>query len=139
MRFFPTGKAVGTTTILVVDDDEDFREVIAAILDKAGYDVLEAPNGADAAAILDCRPGAVDLLITDHQMPKMTGTQLIEYVLRRHPLTRVLCVSGEPRDAALPASTPFLRKPFDRQSLLSKVKEILAEEKVMRAQNVATA
>ncbi|HEX4067436.1 MAG TPA: response regulator [Acidobacteriaceae bacterium] len=139
MQFALTGKATGATTILVVDDDEDFREVIAAILEKAGYDVLEAPNGAEAAAILDRRPGAVDLLITDIQMPKMTGAQLIECVLRLHPLTRVLCVSGEPPDAALPASTPFLRKPFDRKSLLSKVKEILVEEKIVRAQNVATA
>jgi two-component system cell cycle sensor histidine kinase/response regulator CckA len=86
MQFALTGKATGATTILVVDDDEDFREVIAAILEKAGYDVLEAPNGAEAAAILDRRPGAVDLLITDIQMPKMTGAQLIECV-RCHSLT----------------------------------------------------
>jgi two-component system cell cycle sensor histidine kinase/response regulator CckA len=126
-------------TILVVDDSEDLREVIIATLSRAGYNALEAPTGPDAARTLDRAPGTVDLLITDSHMPGMTGPELIEYTTRLHPLTRVLCISGEPRDAALAASVPFLHKPFDGKSLLSKVQEILAEEKISRAPNAATA
>jgi len=138
MESFHGGRATRVTTVLVVDDSEDSREVIAAVLGRAGYNVLEAPNGLDAAEILARQSGAVDLLITDSQMPGMTGPQLIKHAARMHPLMRVLCISGEPSDATLPESTPFLQKPLDLKILLSKVQEILIE-RIIGDQNAATA
>jgi two-component system, cell cycle sensor histidine kinase and response regulator CckA len=132
----PLNKA---STILLVDDSEGSREVIAAILARAGYTVLEAPNGSDAAQILDRDPGTIDLLITDTQMPGMTGPQLIRHTRHLHPLTRVLCISGQPLDVSLPVSTPFLQKPLDLKLLLSKVREILLEERILPAPSAATA
>jgi two-component system, cell cycle sensor histidine kinase and response regulator CckA len=122
----PIGDATGAATILLVDDSEDFREVTSAVLEKAGYTVLEAQSGSDATEILEQHAGAIQLLITDSQMPGMTGPQLIERTALKYPLIRLLCMSGQPRDAELMASVPFLQKPFDRMTLLAIVQEILA-------------
>ncbi|HTX16276.1 MAG TPA: response regulator [Candidatus Baltobacteraceae bacterium] len=131
------GNLVGSTTILVVDDNEDYREVTSAFLAKAGYNVLEAENGSDAVEILERQAGTIDLLITDSQMPGMTGPQLIARTALQYPLTRLLCMSGEPRDTDLMASVPFLQKPFDRRTLLSMVREILAAGGRGGAENAA--
>lgn len=124
----PLGHDSGAVTILLVEDTHEFRQVIQTFLAGGGYKILEAQNGSDAIEILERHSGPIHLLITDTQMPRMTGPQLIEYVTRRHPRTRVLCMSGEPRDTALMATIPFLRKPFDRKTLLRAVQRILTEE-----------
>jgi DNA-binding NtrC family response regulator len=122
------GHESGAVTILLVDDTDEFRRVIQTFLAGGGYKVLESQNSSGAIEILEHHSGPIHLLITDTQMPGMTGPQLAEYVTRRHPRTRVLCMSAEPRDPALMTTIPFLQKPFDRRTLLQLVQRILSEE-----------
>jgi two-component system, cell cycle sensor histidine kinase and response regulator CckA len=116
-------------TVLVVDDTGGYRHIIEAYLLAEGYKVLAAQNGAEAIQILERHSGPIHLPITDSQMPGMTGPQLAQHVSRRHPQTRILCISGEPRDVTLETTIPFLQKPVDRQTLLKAVQEMLSDGK----------
>lgn len=129
MNASPVGHKSGAVTILLVDDTDEFRQLIRTFLAEGGYKVLEAQNSSDAIEIFERHSGPIHLLITDTEMPGMTGPQLVEYVTSRHPRTRVLCMSGEPRDTALMTTVPFLQKPFDRKALLREVQRILIREK----------
>lgn len=89
--------------ILLVDDSSLFRGLIALYLVEAGYDVLEACDGEEAKRLLNDR-GAVDLLVTDYQMPGMSGVQLATWFQKMHPAVPVLLVSGFPDHVAMASS-----------------------------------
>lgn len=129
MNASPVGHESGAATILLVDDTDEFRQVIRTFLAEGGYKVLEAQNSSDAVEIFERHSGPIHLLITDTEMPGMMGPQLVEYITRRHPRTRVLCMSGGLGDTALMTTIPFLQKPFDGKTLLRAVQSILSEEK----------
>jgi PAS domain S-box-containing protein len=120
-------RAIGTETILVVEDDEDLRIYAIEILRELGYRVLEAANGADALAILD-RGGDIDLLLTDVVMPGgLNGRQLADEALRRRPRLRVLFTTGYTRNAIvhhgrLDPGIHLIGKPFSFQELAAKVR-----------------
>jgi len=73
--------------ILLVDDNDDVREITALLLRDSGYNVLEASSGNAALDLLDAHH-AIDLLVVDFAMPKMSGTQLLETRPRRAPGTQ---------------------------------------------------
>jgi signal transduction histidine kinase len=102
----------GAVTVLLVDDDDDVREIAAESLRRAGYHVLEAAHGAGALAILE-GGAAVDVLVTDLMMPGMSGTSLADHARQRRPSLPIALISGY--TAALAASAadyPVLSKPF---------------------------
>jgi two-component system cell cycle sensor histidine kinase/response regulator CckA len=116
--------------ILIVDDDVSIRKILYRILENGGYDVLSAGSGPEALAICDRSSPGVDLLITDYNMPEMTGLELGRKCTAVHSALPVLHISGAPPDEALRAELKkprrrFLAKPFRRDELLRTCKEML--------------
>ncbi|WP_243317797.1 ATP-binding protein [Geothrix paludis] len=124
----------GSETILLVEDEDQVREVAGSVLRQAGYTVLEARNGDEALALCAQHAqgaGRIHLLLTDVIMPGMNGRQVSEQVLVHHPGLAVLFMSGYTDDAilrhgVLEAQVPFLQKPFTPSKLRVKVREALA-------------
>jgi CheY-like chemotaxis protein len=87
----PSGK--GGATVVLVDDNDDVREVTALLLSKLGYNVIGAESGAKALSLLETGTTA-DLLIADFSMPDMSGIELSEKVRSGWPAVKVLFVTG---------------------------------------------
>jgi two-component system cell cycle sensor histidine kinase/response regulator CckA len=108
-------------TIIMVDDTEALRRIMARALVRAGYWVLEAESGGEALALLD-HEGRVDLLITDIDLPEINGVRLAIEFRARRPAVQVLYTSGATSNGAPGA---FLPKPFTLQQLLDHVKDLV--------------
>jgi signal transduction histidine kinase len=108
--------------ILVVDDDDDVRTVIAKVLSDIGYAVKDVSSGEDALATLaDFNPA---LVIIDFAMPGMTGARVAQEARRRRDDLPILFVSGYADDEALREAgvgVPILRKPFNPSQLVNAV------------------
>ncbi len=108
-------------SILVVDDDALVREVTAWMLADAGHRVHEANDGIAALDFL-VNEGPVDLLITDINMPRMDGLELVQQIKARWPALPVLLVSGRPQP---PGTQAFMAKPFGWDALVKAVSRVL--------------
>ncbi len=122
--------AVGTGTILLVEDDPVVREAASRILRVAGYTVLSAGDAAEARRVLGALEAPVDLLLTDVMMPGGSGPALAADVLRLQPSIRVVFMSGYTgdelgADALAISATPLLRKPFTVEQLTNRVRDAL--------------
>ncbi len=120
----------GKETILLVEDDEMVRRMTSKILRRAGYEVLEAANGAKALLKYQETQGEFDLLLTDVVMPDLSGRDLAEQLTLVRPDLRVLFMSGYTDTAivhhgVLDRNTAFIQKPFTQASLTAKVREVL--------------
>ena len=106
--------------VLVVDDEQSLRKVLAATLQREGYEVTVCANGEEALEALD-RDGA-DVVVTDLVMPKMDGLALLRRVVAAHPDVPVIVITAHGRiDKAVEAmksgAFDFLAKPFDNADL----------------------
>jgi CheY-like chemotaxis protein len=122
--------ARGSETVLLVEDDAMVRRLTEATLERAGYRVLAAANGADAQRLAAGRGGSIDLVITDLVMPGMPGPELARRLEAAHPGLRVLYMSGYADDtmARLGLSeerVSVLAKPFAPDELARRVREVL--------------
>lgn len=121
----------GTETLLLVEDDESARSLIARGLRGVGYTVLEAANGAEALRVAsEPTDHNIDLLVTDVVMPQMGGKELADSLTVRHPETKVLFISGYPDDAiarhgVLEAGIALLQKPFSSAELARRIRQLL--------------
>jgi DNA-binding response OmpR family regulator len=102
---------------------EAIAELVATVLEEAGYRVVRARDGA--AALDQIKRDGFDLLVTDNMLPHINGTALIGY-MREHPqvATPVILMSAVP-PAATPPRAVFLPKPFDIEHLLALVRSLL--------------
>jgi PAS domain S-box-containing protein len=122
--------AIGTETILVVEDDDALRSYTVETLAELGYRVLPATNGAAALEILDSG-NDIDLLFTDVVMPGgLNGRQLADEAVRRRPGLKVLFTTGYTRNAImhhgrLDPGVEMVGKPFSSDELIRKVRAIL--------------
>lgn len=120
----------GSETVLVVEDEDMLRALIVEVLEKYGYQVLAAPNGAEALLLGERLQEQIHLLLTDVVMPQMSGRELAAQLRTLHPEIKVLYMSGYTADAitqhgVLEDRTSFIQKPFRLLSMASKVREIL--------------
>jgi CheY-like chemotaxis protein len=114
---------------LVVDDEPFVRDVIMAMLNNEGFRTIEAENGAQAIELLRKLDGAVDLVVSDIEMPLMDGLTMACAVRVEFPLIPIILLSGANIGAArlLNARCAFIRKPFHSTALLSAVKKMMDE------------
>ena len=111
--------------ILLVEDEPAVRQLFATALSRAGYKVYEARNGQEALKIFDQHGDAIDMLLTDMRMPYMGGAELAHQLRGRRRTLKLLCISGYPGSLDDDLASDFLAKPFSRDDLLKKVREVL--------------
>jgi len=113
--------------ILVVDDDPFVRESLGMLLMSAGYDVATADNGISAVSHLSRT--TPDLIVTDLNMPHMSGVELISHVRSYHPSVSIVAMSGEYQGDAVPASIiadRFYPKGQNPNHLLTTIASLIA-------------
>jgi CheY-like chemotaxis protein len=114
--------------VLLVDDEQRMREVVRIMLERAGHRVVEAESAEDAITRFSTME-SVDLLVSDLQMPGMSGLELFDRLVERRPSLRVLFISGAASAADLDTirhkGAVLLEKPFSAQALANKVREVL--------------
>ncbi len=117
---------IGTETILVVEDEENVRTLLAEMLRRKQYQVLEAASGPEALSVCEKHAGRINLLMTDVVIPGMRGPEIAQQLRARYPGLKVLFMSGYMEEAAALSAEQFLQKPFTMSSLAAKVREVLA-------------
>ncbi|HEY6952762.1 MAG TPA: response regulator [Bacteroidota bacterium] len=114
--------------ILVVDDEETFREMVIVMLKKEGYEILETDNGISAFEL--AKANVPDLIISDVMMYSGSGFILREF-LKREPTTAaipLILMSGHAQEAGAWGSDPdveYLQKPFGQPDLMAAVKRLI--------------
>ena len=129
------GKLEGDETVLVVDDDPQVRTLLRSILSRHGYAVLVAESAGDALLVSEQYAGVIDLLVSDVVMPRMTGPQLVQRLVLLRPTMAVLLCSAyadelAAGDGVQAPGHAFLAKPFSRDEILRKVRQLLDAEAV---------
>jgi two-component system cell cycle sensor histidine kinase/response regulator CckA len=119
-------------TILVVEDEKAVRELTVKMLQRLGYSVLIAASGEEAIEISGAHTGRISLLLTDVVMPNMSGRQLADILKPVRPGMKVIYLSGYTENTVihhgvLEAGIEFLPKPFSREVLAKKIREVLAK------------
>ena len=113
------------STVLIVEDEGDVRDIAVATMQEMGLDVLEACDAATALDLLGARP-EVRLLFTDIMMPGMSGTTLAAEALKRRPELKVLYATGcDSYVSNEPAATELLRKPYRARELAHRIGAML--------------
>jgi len=120
----------GEEAILVADDDEGVRGFISEILQRFGYEVIEAIDGEDAINRFREKADRLDLLILNIVMPKMDGKKVYNEIRKIRPDIRTIFMSGYPVDIIrgeeiLEEGLDFIAKPISPKELLRKVREVL--------------
>ncbi len=126
----PRVEAAGSETVLLVEDEDNVRRLLSHVLQKRGYQVIEARDGEEALRIFEQRGNEIQLVLTDMVMPKMNGRELGERVLQIRPETRIIYMSGYTDDVlvrtgAIGPGISFLQKPLRPEVLAGKVREAL--------------
>jgi CheY-like chemotaxis protein len=126
----------GKERIRVVEDDPQVRASVVRQLQRLGYTVSQAPDGAAAVAAFEADAETCDLLLTDVIMPgPLNGKALADEVARRWPTTKVLFMSGYSQDiithhGRLDAGVRLLTKPFRMNDLATAIREVLDAAKL---------
>jgi two-component system, cell cycle sensor histidine kinase and response regulator CckA len=125
-RFWP----LGGETILLVEDEEQVRDVVREALEAAGYAVLEAPSGDEALRLAARHDSPIHLLVTDVVMPGLSGRQLADTLVASHPEARVLYMSAYTDQAivhqgVLEPGLTLIQKPFTLEALGRAVRAVL--------------
>jgi CheY-like chemotaxis protein len=119
-------------TILVIDDDDQFRLMLRRVLEKEGYDVFEATNGKEG--INAFRRLQTDLVITDIIMPEVEGVETILNLRKEFPDVKIAAISGGGRNApdgylvmAKKLGAEFvMEKPLDRKVFIKELERLAA-------------
>jgi CheY-like chemotaxis protein len=118
----------GGETILVMDDEEDLRDIMARRLRKLGYRVLEAGSEAEAIQVVREHHGPLDLFLSDMMLPDTNGRKVFDRLAAERPGLKALFMSGHPASAFSHLHVEekdLLQKPFAVAELSQKVREVL--------------
>jgi CheY-like chemotaxis protein len=132
----------GDEMLLLVDDEDDIRELATMTLESLGYRVVSASNAEEAIVLGERHAGEIRALVTDVAMPGISGVQLAEVLLKVIPDLKVLFVSGYNNesissDALMAANADYLQKPYRSDALAQKVREVLTDTRRRRASSSA--
>ena len=121
---------IGTETILVVEDESPIRRVAVRVLERSGYTVLSAADGAEGLDLYKQRASEIDLVITDVMMPKMSGTQMYKMIRQESKDVKFLFTSGYAAldtrtNIVLDPTIPYLLKPWTLAEFLLQVRGVL--------------
>ena len=125
---------LGNETILVVEDEEEVRKLVARSLKKQGYKVFEASQGKEAFSLCKGQGDPIHLMVTDVVMPEMTGVELAKHIKQVYPEMKVLYMSGYNSDRVaidcenLEKGIEFIQKPFTVYKLARKIREVLDKQ-----------
>ena len=127
--------------ILIVDDAAATLEVLQRYLTAAGYQVFTASSVAEALEILESR--ALELVITDLKMPKVSGLDLVRHVRENFKETEVMMITGYPSiegavNAVKTGAEEFLAKPFTEEELLAAVRRVLGKLRIRRSGHITS-
>ncbi|GAA2891920.1 hypothetical protein Acy02nite_15010 [Actinoplanes cyaneus] len=118
--------------VLLVEDDEDLRELATQMLEMRGFSVLVAKD--PVSAIMTCRvhSGAIDVLLTDLGLPGVSGGELARSASEVRPGMKIVYVSGVPEEIAVKkglirAGSPFVAKPYTADRLAGMLRMVLAQ------------
>jgi CheY-like chemotaxis protein len=122
------------TQILVIDDDDLIRGLLRSVLEKAGYQVLEAPDGNVGIEIF--REQSADLIITDILMPEKEGLETIMEIRRESPDVKIIAISGGAKVGPFTylklaerfGAERVFSKPLEMRQLLQAIRELLDEK-----------
>ena len=122
----------GKETILIVEDFEEVRQLARQVLERQGYQVLEAGDGNATLLVCEKYKGQIHLMMTDVVMPGMSGRELADRIKSSHPEMKVLYTSGYADDTIVHYGVSrdrvnYLQKPFTMEGLARKVREVLDE------------
>jgi DNA-binding response OmpR family regulator len=113
--------------IIVADDEVLVRNIVTLLLQGQGYIVLTASDGQEGLELSRKYPGTIDLVITDVEMPRLNGMDLVTHLQEERPGIKVLVMSGSDMKEIVSRNVnlPFLPKPFDGETLLSRVRALI--------------
>ncbi len=122
--------------ILVIDDDEQMRDLLHKAMQWAGFEVVSAANGRLGQQLFE--EVHVDLIITDLIMPEQEGLETIRNIKQNYPAVKIIAISGGGRigpEAYLPAARELgadraFSKPFDVKELVCAVQELLGDDRI---------
>jgi signal transduction histidine kinase/ActR/RegA family two-component response regulator len=132
----------GGETLLLVEDEDDIRELATMMLEGRGYTILSAPDAEQALEIAEKHAHEIRALITDVVMPRINGMELAQLLIPVIPGLRILFVSGHCKETVAPealiANADYLQKPYRSETLLSRVDALLRapEKKSDKAEKV---
>lgn len=118
-------------SVLIVDDDEDIRNMLSLILDREGYQVEAVKNGKDA--IKTCERFHFDVALIDIELPDIKGTELLNRLKQLRPKMIKIIITGHPSlESAMKAvnerADGYILKPFEVEDLLKLIKRLLTEK-----------
>ncbi|GAA0483613.1 hypothetical protein Ade02nite_93970 [Paractinoplanes deccanensis] len=117
-------------TVLVVDDEEDLRDIMRRMLERRGFDTLIAGDSTQAIAACREHPGEIDILITDLGLPGVSGGELSRSATELRPEMRVVYISGLPKEIAvadglISEDALLVKKPFSSELLVETLRSVL--------------
>src|SRR4029453_18060831 len=119
-------------TALVVDDEEDLRDIMRRMLERRGFETLVAGDSQQAVAACRDHPGEIDILVTDLGLPGVSGGELSRTATELRPGMRVVYISGLPKEMAVAEGligddALLVKKPFSTELLIDALRSVLAE------------
>jgi CheY-like chemotaxis protein len=119
------GRAGAGVSVLVVDDETAVRRFASRVLQREGYDVTEATDGAEALQVVQAQGSSFAVVVSDIVMPRMNGVELLQALTISHPGLPVILISGyastELSELGIAAPCGILSKPFPAERLLAEV------------------
>ncbi len=117
-------------TVLVVDDEEDLRDIMRRMLERRGFTTLIAGDSQQAIAVCREHPGDIDVLVTDLGLPGVSGGDLSRTAAELRPKMQVVYISGLPREMAvadglIAEDALLVKKPFSTERLIEALRAVL--------------
>lgn len=133
----PVNADAKATSILMVEDEEHLRQLTATVLERAGFNVLQASDASEASEIWQRDQASINLLVADILVPGKTGAELAVEFRKTHPMLKVIFISGSDRKTLVETEmmvrgAKFLRKPYSAGNLIDLVRTELAAQAVGR-------